>query len=235
MVAEEVKIKKGHCPKCGPERSSDVVGFHRESWSDQENQMYGGTDYLILRCRGCASPYFQTDETDSESQDFWQDAQGEYYSEYDHRVSHWPSPIKRLQPSWSIKISKANSDLGSLFEDIYGALNADLRVPAAISIRTAIDCASELLSVDPALAFTEKLSALLELGKISSDEKDALGTLVDAGSAAAHRGWRPGPGELDTMMALLEGFLHRNFVLGEATKKLQSRIPSRPVRRKKPK
>lgn len=235
-MTKEIKasdIRKGHCPNCGPSRSADVLGYHNEEWSDDENQVYGATAYYILKCRGCETPFFQTDEWDSESEHVWQDEYGEYQSETHHRLSYWPSPIKREQPKWSTKISRSDSDLGALFEDIYGALNADLRVPAAISIRTSLDRASELLGVDPALTFDAKLKALFDGGKISSDERDTLAVLIDAGSAAAHRGWRPGLSELDTMMSLMEGFLHRTFVLGEAAKKLQKSIPPKP--KKKPK
>ena len=41
--------------------------------------------------------------------------------------------------------------------------------------------------------------------------------LVDAGSAAAHRGWKPSFEDLSTMMDVLEQFVHRtlNFELGD--------------------
>jgi hypothetical protein len=112
-----------------------------------------------------------------------------------------------------------------LFGDIYGALTADLRVPAAIAARTVFDRASELLGVDPAISFSEKLDELAVRGKISIDEKEALSILTDAGSAAAHRGWRPKPHELDTMILIIESLLHRTFVIGDAAKQLKASIP----------
>jgi hypothetical protein len=55
----------------------------------------------------------------------------------------------------------------------------------------------------------------------------AISVLTDAGSAAAHRGWSPTNTELDTMMEILEGFINRNLVLGNATLKLKGRLPAR--------
>ena len=54
-------------------------------------------------------------------------------------------------------------------------------------MRTAFDRASELLGVNPAKTFAEKLTDLVSRGHIGSSEKDTLDTLTDAGSAAAHR------------------------------------------------
>jgi hypothetical protein len=62
-----------------------------------------------------------------------------------------------------------------------------------------------------------------------------LSILTDAGSAAAHRGWRPKPHELDTMILIVESFLHRTFVIGDAAKQLKASIPAKPKRRPKSK
>jgi hypothetical protein len=111
------------------------------------------------------------------------------------------------------------------------ALNNDLRILAAIGARTAFDHSSEKLGVDASLPFNKKLDELLKLGKISSDERQTLEVLVEAGSAAAHRGWRPKPAEINTMMDPLEAFLHRAF-LGDEIKTLKAAVPPRQARKK---
>ena len=111
-------------------------------------------------------------------------------------------------------------------------MNNELHVLSAIGIRTAFDRASELLGVDPAKNFLEKLTELVHLGKIGSSEKDTLDALTDAGNAAAHRGWSPSQKELDTMMNIIEGFLHRTFILAAAAKSLKQNVPARPTRKK---
>ena len=113
---------------------------------------------------------------------------------------------------------------------MYGCLNANLSIPAAIAIRTTFDRAAEILNIDSSLTFNQKLNALVDCGRISEGERDLLEVMIDAGSAAAHRGWKPKPDELETQVTLLENFLHRTFVLGEAARNLKGAIPSRPSR-----
>lgn len=56
--------------------------------------------------------------------------------------------------------------------------------------------------------------------------------LIDAGSAAAHRGWRPKSEELNTLVSLVESFFHRTFVLGDAAKKLKEAVPPKMLKKK---
>jgi hypothetical protein len=168
----------------------------------------------------------------SEDIDYMQDAHtGEFSAYLPERFTHYPHPIGRDVPKWSKVLIFVDKDLEGLFRDIYAALNADLYVLAAIAVRTVFDRSSDLLGVDPALKFNEKLDDLVAKGKISPNEKDGLSVLTDAGNAAAHRGWRPEPSEIDTMISLLESFLHRTFVLNDEAKRLQAKIPARPKRR----
>ncbi|MGB7975894.1 MAG: hypothetical protein WCF81_16445 [Roseiarcus sp.] len=60
---------KGHCPECGPERLSEVVGHHTLE-DDYNGLVWSRVDYRILRCRGCEKVYFQTDEVFSEDEEY---------------------------------------------------------------------------------------------------------------------------------------------------------------------
>lgn len=229
----DAPVLKGHCPQCGPNKFADVVGEHLER-DDDESGMWFHADYRILKCRGCGTPYFQKSTMFSEDMDHRENAwTGEWESYVPATITHWPSPLRREQPVWLGTISSQDVGLADLMSDVYGALDADLRVPAAIALRTVFDRSSELLGVDPAITFAEKLTELLQQGKISGDERAILETLTDAGNAAAHRGWRPSLSELDTMASIVESFLHRTFVLGDAANKLKASIPPRPKRQAK--
>ena len=102
-----------------------------------------------------------------------------------------------------------------------------MEVLTAIGIRTVFDRASELLGVDPNKTFADKLFELVQCGKIGCDEKETLKILTDAGSAAAHRGWKPEPEQLDTMMNIIEAFIYRAFILHAAAKRLQDNVPGK--------
>jgi Domain of unknown function (DUF4145) len=248
-VSELPSPIKGHCPNCGPGRLADVVGHHHSRYDDETSGIWGEVDYRILQCRGCELAYFQTDEIDSEHWENDPDT-GEMY--IPHKITHWPAPpaspvlSKRKRPDWASPKFNLDSvpfgvdselfaidyDLASLFDDIYVALNNDLRVLSAIGIRMAFDRASELLGVDPAKSFAEKLLELVKHGRIGVSEKDTLDILTDAGSAAAHRGWKPKLEELDTMMNIIETFLYRTFILDTAAKRLKQNVPARQKREK---
>jgi Domain of unknown function (DUF4145) len=151
-----------------------------------------------------------------------------------HNVAHWPAPTQRMRPEWLEKLMGVDFDLYFLLAEVYVALDHELHVLAAIGIRTAVDRASELLDVDPAKRFSEKLNDLVSSGKVGVSEKDSLGALTEAGSAAAHRGWRPKPTQLATMMGTIEAFIYRNFVLDAELKELKSEVPEKPKLRTRP-
>ena len=226
---------RGHCPNCGPNRQADVVGYHQQHETDDRAPVWATTEYRILQCRGCEYVYFQTDHTFSE--DTWNQynpATGEMEEYLRQKITHWPAPVQREQPKWSGELTSVDPDLYSLFDDIYIALNQELHGLCAIGIRTIFDRASDLLGVDPAKKFYEKLNDLVDQGKVGASERSSLDVLTDAGSAAAHRGWRPDSTQLATMMDVIEAFLYRNFVLDAEIKKLKSQVPERPARKTAP-
>ena len=51
--------------------------------------------------------------------------------------------------------------------------------------------------------------------------------MVNAGSAAAHRGWRPTETELQAMQVILDGFLYRAFLQDGVAKTLKSTVPDK--------
>ena len=188
---------------------------------------------MILECCGCERIYFRRDYWFSEWETIGNHpTTGEPRLEGGVETVYWPAPVSRQRPLWLEKIEVADRDLGKLLEEMYAALDNDLRVLAAIAARTVFDRASELLEVDPAMGFKEKLNDLGSAGRISFDEERVLQVLVDAGSAAVHRGWRPKADELSTMVDVVESFLHRSFVLGDGIEKLKASVPARRARDK---
>lgn len=219
----EAKVK-GHCPTCGGEKFADAVASHEERWSD--GYVDGCVRHSILKCRGCETVYVQRAESCSEDDHHYQDESGEWQVEYPERMTYWPAPTKRATPDWAHAFASDN-DLSRLVDELYAALNGDLRVLAAIGVRTIFDRASELLEIDPGLSFAQKLDGLVAKGSIGSDERANLAVLADAGGAAAHRGWRPSPDQLETLVSTLEAFLYRTMVLGDALKALKAAVPAR--------
>ena len=180
------------------------------------------TRWYILRCRGCEHVFAQTVSTDSENSDSYQGPDGTYEQFYIETVRTWPPQAKRRRPDWfegSGVNLKLLTGLWPIMREVYDALDADLNVLAAMGMRIAFDKAARLLGVDPDLSFREKLDKL-----VVDDDRTRLETLVDAGSAAAHRGWAPSSEELSTMMDVLEHFVHEAFVAPVRKKRLDARV-----------
>lgn len=230
MTASVGSIIKGHCPKCGPERNAVVRGSFNRSISQDDTDW--SCDYYILECPACEDVYFQTDSVFSEDWDFHIDPiTGEDDVILKHDIQHFPAAETQERPQWMGKLLSTDSDLFRLLEDTYTAIDNNLLILAAIGIRTVFDRESELLKVDPAITFEEKLKELQCLGKIGQSEHDDLKILTDAGSAAAHRGWRPTAAQIATMLEIVESFTHRTFIIGDAGKTLRANIPQKPKRK----
>jgi hypothetical protein len=218
---------KAHCPNCGGERNAYVRGHHVVNSSDEEDGTSSQDLGRILECCGCGRVFFRRDFWFSEWETIGQHPiTGDPRLEGGTETTYWPAPVARKPPKWMDNLEKDRT-LEKLLSEMYSALNSDLRVLAAIGARTVFDCSSEGLGIDPGLTFEKKLAELQEQGKISVDERDTLRVLVDAGSAAAHRGWRPEIEELNTMMDVVETFLHRTFILDGGIKKLKAAVPAR--------
>ncbi len=225
---EKLKPIKGHCPDCGSGKWADPVGHYNEYERDDQNDIWASTDHRILKCRGCDKVYHQTDFIFSEDIDYQRDpSTGEEVADYIHTIHYWPAPIKQVRPKWLNRVPTVDMDLYKLLNEVYSALDVDLAVLAAIGIRTTFDRGSELLGVDPSLPFSKKLDELVKLGATGATERDALSVMTDAGSASAHRGWRPTPEQLDTMMQIIEAFVHRNFILRTDVTALKNAVPAK--------
>jgi hypothetical protein len=227
------EVIKGNCPNCGTGTRAFVRCRHTVDHPDDGDGTSASDTGLILECCGCAIVYFR--------QDFW-------FSEWDEVVDHpitgepsmhrgirhtyWPPPAVRKRPAWLERVQKRDTKLAELLNEMYSALDGDLRVLAAIGVRTAFDRATELLGVDPAISFGEKLRCLVDDGRVSGDEKRTLAVLVDASGAAAHRSWRPSRDQLATMLDAIESFLHRALVVNDGIGKLEASFPAKPKRRR---
>jgi hypothetical protein len=225
----EGETTSGHCPDCGGVRNARVQKlFAQHTDVDGEDQIWMNREYAILQCLGCDAVYFRTDSefSEDEAQRFNHEID-DFETYIPVHTSYHPSPVRRVRPDWALWIRGTDQTLQRLLDAVYDALDADLTVLSAIGTRTTFDRASELLGIDAHLSFEQKLNELRAAGRIGADERQHLGDLVDAGSAAAHRAWEPSNEQLNTMVTILEAFLHRSFVLPEEAGALRDAVPPR--------
>jgi len=224
-MAPETVTVSAHCDGCGGDRKSLKKATHTNS-GDDEGVSWSET-YEILECCGCGKMsvrrIFWLSEWDNIDQD---PVTGKPRLIRGEEITCWPPVTKRKQPEWSKKLQ--DDILRQVMAEVYQALNGGLIVLSSIGTRTLLDRAMFLCIGDPKGGFQGKLKLMLDNGHVGKDELDILGTITDAGSAAAHRGFAPSAETLHTIVDTVENFLHREFVLKLAAKKVKDATPPRP-------
>ena len=233
-------ILPGHCPNCDADRNAEVLAEDTLEKVHEESGIWFRSTHSILRCLGCDRRYVRLVELCSEDwdDDFDPDT-GETSLTLNERVTYWPSipPTRatRPRPDWiwgdllepDLSLASEYPELASLLGEVYTALDNKLHILATIGMRTVFDCASQKLGADPNQTFAEKLKELTAGNTIGGEEKEMLSILANAGSAAAHRGWKPPEDNIDDLMDFLENFLHRTFVLKHNVRRVKKNIPAR--------
>jgi hypothetical protein len=223
----EARDVRGFCPECGGDRRSTVYGHGINKWEEERGLIWGQEVYRVLQCDGCGTFYFQKQSIFSEDIHQYYDDEGDEAVDYNVRTETWPPPKKHSIPDWVDGLYGHDRLVHKLLLDVYKCVDHDLGIFAAIGVRTVFDRAAESLGVNSKLPFVKKLDQLSEKSFITKKEAEFLATLVNAGSAAAHRGWEPTEKELRDLLLLLESFLLKSFLLESQIKNVAERIPPR--------
>lgn len=240
-MAEQSAVMKGpdpvqaHCPTCNAERTCDVHGHVYKSWSweDREGRFSvdGGVDHSLLECRGCHTVFYLSDSWDSEFVETYRTVNGDTFAEPERNKRTFPAPDTQSRPLWLDAIANTDKQLQSILNEVYVAYDNHAYILMAVGLRTALDTATEVLGIDPAKTFAEKLGELQAGGWVGSTEHDILDVITNAGSAAAHRGWSPSKEDAGRLLTAMEAFLHRAFIVGQDALKIRANIPAKPKRR----
>jgi hypothetical protein len=204
-----------------------------ETWAvgDEFTSVDGFNDHRLLRCRGCETVFYLVESTNSEDWDGRFNpvtGQEEMYHPVTRRT--YPAPESALlKPEWVAILREVDLQLFSIVDQVYEAREHRLLILAAVGLRTAFDRSTELLGIDPAKPLVAKVEDLVDRGAVGMQEAALLKVIVDAGSAAAHRGWSPTPEEFQVLLDWLEQFLVRSFVKPRSPDSVKS-IPAKPKR-----
>ena len=225
---------KAHCPTCDADRTCDVHGKINKTWSWEDRggrySFDGGTEHFLLECRGCETVFYLTDSWNSEDMDHYYGPDGEELSEPARNRRSYPSPASQTKPIWFDALVKIDPQLQNVLNEIYLAYDQSAYILTAVGLRTALDRATEVLGIDPAISFDEKLARLKTGGWIGATEHDVLDVITNAGNAAAHRGWSPSKEDVGKLLIAMEAFLHRAFIVGQDALAIRANIPPRPRR-----
>jgi hypothetical protein len=165
--------------------------------------------YAMLECCGCETISLRYDYT--------------FLPTNETETRYYPPRVFRRPPTWVNDLPKS---LTSLFREVYRALADDSRTLAAMGARTLVDMVI-LEKVGDRGTFAQKLQALEGQGLIGRLHREQLEAALDAGSAAAHRGFAPSAKTLGQVMDIVENLLQAVYVLSRAASELKKGTPPR--------
>lgn len=223
-IADKDKIVKANCNTCGGDRNS----YQRRIYEKREDDGIVGWSNTIetLECCGCGELSIRREIWFSEWDEYGHDAlTGEEILLPGVKTTHWPPASQRAKPDWIDRLD--DETLRTVLDQVYIALNQGATILAVIGIRTLLDWAMFIRIGDPKRGFVGKIDAMIKAGKIASGEKSTFLTLVDVGSAAAHRGHDPDFQIFDKVLTATEAFLYREFILPIDAEAVRVATPAR--------
>lgn len=136
----------------------------------------------------------------------------------------YPPATYRPPPPWFEDLP--DPTLVQISQEIYKSLQTESLYLATFGSRTLIDRLI-ILIVGEQVNFQKGLDALVHEGKISIQERDILEPVIQAGHAAAHRGWAPTQDQFKTILDTVEGLIHRLLVLPKLAEELEEAVPTK--------
>jgi hypothetical protein len=176
--------------------------------------IYWWDQYELLECCGCEAvcmrhtSYFEpTGET---------------------TVTTYPPQVTRRRPHWLTEVPRP---VDTLINQVYQALDSNSRTLALMGARAVLDMVLTK-SVGDLGTFPAKLDALQKSGAIGAKNRKFLEAVLDAGSAAAHRGYQPSTDDVGAVMDIVENLLQAVYHLDSLAEQLKKSTPPRSRRKK---
>jgi hypothetical protein len=150
-------------------------------------------------------------------------------SGFDDVIERYEPPrLWRRAPDWLRSLHDDDPDLKELLDEVYSATNDKQVRLLPMGVRSALDYVmTKILGADLG-TFSAKLDEMVKRGHIASRQRDHLETVIDAGSAATHRGFKPAQDLLDEMLTVMESVIRDHYITGPMLKTARTQIPPRP-------
>lgn len=207
---------KSHCNRCRQE-TSHVAVFKKQNEVSADiegvGEIYWVTTHRLLECCGCQDISL---------------SKAVYFSEADDIQTHfYPPRVSRHKPAWHGELP---TDYEQLLVEVYSCLHADNRRLAMMGARALIDLFI-LRKVGDLGDFSKGMDALEKEGFISVKDRLVVKAAIEAGHAAAHRGYLPTATDLERVMDIVENIIQHD-VLHESAAVLRAATPERQRTRK---
>ena len=210
---QETKIEWIHCNQCLRQTRHEVVtsrGLRESEEVAPTVAIDWQTTYTLLECRGCGSMTLRrrliSHDVDVDDTDYY------------------PPPISRQIPRWHYDLP---SEFKSLMKEVYAALHANSTRLALMGARALVDLFMNSTIGDIG-GFQQKLQKLVNDGYLSSENKEILEPVLDAGHAATHRAHTPTAEDVGLVFDIVENLI-QTLLFKEKVEDLKKHIPKRKV------
>lgn len=210
---------KCSCVKCSVETDHAILCVTTNSGEERDGTSWG-YKYQFIQCLGCKSASIR--------EEFW-------FSEWDQediQITYYPPRIKRRRPDWLDHLDDRDAVLYNLLNEVYEAADYGHHRLMSMGIRSVMDHVMTYLVKDIG-GFEQKLDALVEQKIISEKQRELYDTVIEGGSAAAHRGYKPPWALLENMLELMEYLINHIYISGPMLEAAKVHIPPRPSQKKK--
>ncbi len=222
---EQPPIKKFFCNQCKRPTRHFIRAQHKVESYDTRSGTSLTAFYAVVECCGCENIALVRKTHFSEHFDYYEDpTTGKQYREALWNEEIYPPVTYRASPSWFEDLP--DDTLKEISTEIYKSLQSGSHYLATFGSRTLIDRLI-VLTVGDKGNFQKGLQALQDDGKLSPQELEILNPVVEAGNAAAHRGWAPTKEQIAVILDTVEGLIHRLLVLPTLAEELKEAVPDR--------
>jgi hypothetical protein len=172
-----------YCVQCSGERKHEVCAEYKDSWTNDEHDVSGGSSNRILKCGGCEHVSFRSESWNTE--DYGPDGP-------ETEVNVYPkSSAQRAAPSWLEEFDFSTDELEKSLEaqlkEVYKSFDQGTFWICVMGVRAVIETLMTNKIGDLG-SFSKNLSEFSKRGFISEPQRLALEQAIDVGSAAIHRG-----------------------------------------------
>jgi hypothetical protein len=209
------------CNTCERESTHLSLEYGRINIKSSKNNGTYQT-YDVLQCRECSNITFMLSN--------WIHPGSMMGDPYKTDIIYHPPRSFRSKPNWYKRLDKK---FRAVLDEVYIALDNALLLIASTGTRTAIDKLIED-KIGNAGTFQQKIETLEKKNIVNNEEKKLLLTVIDAGSASAHRGFRPNKKLINHIMEITESIFYKVCIepnerkdLLKKAEKIQNKTPKR--------
>ena len=193
----------GHWPIANGEVKRSYRKLERETASVQTFQ--------VMQCKDCGATTYCIDTRIHPGP-----MMGDSYIE---RTDYFPPLPLRAKPAWYSSLTEGYQ---TILAEIYQAIDNSLFFLSSTGARTALD---QLIieKIGDVGSFKDKVDKLVANKIIDDTEGVMLLAVIDAGSASAHRSYKPDQEKINHMMDILEAIFYKLLVEPEKKRELEKK------------